>query len=153
MTEEEDKRKKENSSNDSLSARFSSEREEWRERLEGYAIRFRDIYQIGDLLTDIYSARQIAVEYLHTLLSHMTKLNRVMREKKVERYEHYTRNYEMRLDKDIKFEFMMNDIAVVVERRELLQNHIDYFRETIKTVDTMCYGIKHRLSLEEYRRG
>jgi hypothetical protein len=153
MTEEENAKKKDSSSNESLASRFSVEREEWKDKIESYSIRFRDIYQMGDLLTDLYSSRQIVVEYLHTLMSHMTKLNRVFREKKVERHEFYTRNYDVRLDKDVKFEYVMNDIAIVTERRELLQTHIDYFRETIKTIDTMCYGVKHRIALEEYRRG
>jgi hypothetical protein len=153
MTEEETAKKKDSSSNESLASRFSVEREEWKDKVESYSIRFRDIYQMGELLTDLYSSRQIVVEYLHTLMSHMTKLNRVFREKKVERHEFYTRNYDVRLDKDVKFEYVMNDIAIVSERRELLQTHIDYFRETIKTIDTMCYGVKHRIALEEYRRG
>lgn len=153
MTEEENEKKKENSSNESLTSRFSTEREDWREKIESYSLRFRDIYQVGDLLTDLYSSRQIVVEYLHTLMSHMTKINKVFREKKVERHEFYTRNYDIRLDKDVKFEYVMNDIAIVSERRDLLQTHIDYFRETIKTIDTMCYGVKHRIALEEYRRG
>jgi len=53
----------------------------------------------------------------------------------------------------MKYEYIAKDLAVIVERREYLQNHLEYFRETVKTIDTMCFGIKHRISLEEYRRG
>jgi hypothetical protein len=59
----------------------------------------------------------------------------------------------MRLDKDPKNDLINTDLGDIVERRELLQNHLDYFRETVRTIDTLCYGIKHRMALEEYRRG
>jgi hypothetical protein len=141
------------SSNDALYSRFAAEREEWSTKIGGYAARLRDIYQVGDLLTDLYSQRQIAVEYTHTLMAHLTKINIVYREKRQERFEYYSRSYDLRLDKDMKYEYIAKDLSVIVERREYLQNHLEYFRETVKTIDTMCFGIKHRISLEEYRRG
>ncbi len=141
------------SSNDALYGRFAAEREEWSTKIGGYAARLRDIYQVGDLLTDLYSQRQIAVEYTHTLMAHLTKINIVYREKRQERFEYYSRSYDLRLDKDMKYEYIAKDLSVIVERREYLQNHLEYFRETVKTIDTMCFGIKHRISLEEYRRG
>jgi len=111
------------------------------------------MYEVADLQTDLYSNRQIVVDYTHTLMNHLTRINRVFREKKIERWEHYTRNYDLRMDKDPKELHIYVDIADVVERKDLLQTHLEFFRETIKTIDTMCYGIKHRLSLEEYKRG
>ena len=65
----------------------------------------------------------------------------------------YTQNYDLRLDKDPKMLFIDVDLAEIVERREMLQNHLDYMRETLRSIDTICYGVKHRISLEEYRRG
>jgi len=141
------------SSNEALYIRFATEREDWSAKIGGYAHRLRDIYSVGDLLTDLYSQRQIAVEYSHTLMAHLTKINIIYREKRQERFEFYSRSYDLRLDKDMKYEYIAKDLAVIVERREYLQNHLEYFRETVKTIDTMCFGIKHRISLEEYRRG
>ena len=115
--------------------------------------RLRDVYNLADLLTDVYSSRQIALEYTHTLMSHLSRVNKVFRERKIERFNHYSRNYELRLDKDFKYDHIHADLNDIVERRELLQNHLDYFRETIHTIDNLTFGIKHRMSLEEYRRG
>ncbi len=142
-----------NSSNDPIYSRFRKEREEWSEKVTDMSDRLRDIHRLSDLMTEIYSSRQIAVEYTHTLMSHLTKVNRIYRERRVERYDHYTRNYDIRLDKDPKNDLINTDLGDIVERRELLQNHLDYFRETIRTIDTLCFGIKHRMALEEYRRG
>jgi hypothetical protein len=108
---------------------------------------------VAELQTDVYSYRQIAVDYSHTLMTHLSKVNQIFRAKKIERWEHYTRNYDLRMDKDPKELHILVDIAEVNERKELLQNHLEYFRETVRTIDTLTYGIKHRIQLEEYKRG
>lgn len=141
------------SSNDAIYQRFKTEREEWSAKISEYSHRLKDIYAVGDLLTDVYSQRQIALEYSHTLMSHLIKVNKVYREKRQERYDFYSRNYDIRLDKEAKYEHISYDLTEIVERRELLQNHLDYMRETVKTIDNIGFGIKHRISLEEYRRG
>jgi len=141
------------SNNDLIYLRFRKEREEWSDKVTDMSNRLKDIHHLSDLMTEIYSNRQIAVEYTHTLMTHLTKINRIYRERRVERYDHYTRNYDIRLDKDPKNDIINVDLADIVERRDLLQNHLDYFRETVRTIDTLCFGIKHRMSLEEYRRG
>ena len=115
--------------------------------------RLRDIYKVADLQTDIYSYRQVAVEYCHTLQVHLQKVNHIFRARKIERWEHYTRNYDLRMDKEPKELHIYVDIVDINERRELLLNHLEFMRETIKTIDTISFGIKHRIQLEEYRRG
>ena len=145
--------KPQSSSNDAIYGRLKKEREDWGEKVADMSERIRDIYKLGDLLTDLYSSRQIAVEHSHIMMTHLSKVNRIYREKKAERFNHYTRNYDIRLDKDPKMLFIDVDLADIVERRELLQNHMEFFRETVRTIDAMCYGVKHRMSLEEYRRG
>jgi len=141
------------SKNDSLHARFHTERDTWTQLVQSLAERLKNIFDCAELLTDLYSQRQIAGDYIHELTAHSSKLNRVFRERKKERFLHYTQNYDLRLDKDPKLLFIDVDLADLVERREILQNHLDYMRETLRSIDTICYGVKHRISLEEYRRG
>jgi hypothetical protein len=141
------------SKNEGLHARFQTEREEWTTKVQSLTERLKSIYDCAELLTDLYSQRQIAGDYIHELVAHSSKLNRVYRERKRERFLHYTQNYDLRLDKDPKMLFIDVDLADLVERREILQNHLDFMRETLRSIDTICYGVKHRIALEEYRRG
>ena len=142
-----------NNINEQLITRFKKEREEWTERIKNMSERLKDIYEIAELQVDLYSYRQIAVEYCHTLMVHLSKVNHVFRARKIERWEHYTRNYDLRMDKDPKELHIYVDIADVNERKELLQNHLDFMRESTKTIDSMTFGIKYRIQLEEYKRG
>jgi len=154
MSEENIKTQMETSSkNDSLYGRFAKEREDWTTRITSLTERLKNIYDVAELLTDLYTHRQLAGDYIHELVALSTRLNRAYRERKKERFLFYTQNYDLRLDKDPKMLFIDVDLAEIVERREMLQNHLDYMRETLRSVDTICYGVKHRISLEEYRRG
>lgn len=139
--------------NEQIHKRFATEREDWTSKVTSLSERLRNIYELSDLLTDLYSQRQIAVEYTHTIMGHMTKVNKIFREKKVERFDFYTRQYDIRLDKDPKNDRIAADLTDIVERRELLQNHLDYMRESVKTIDGLCYAVKHRMELEQYKRG
>lgn len=141
------------SKNETLYRRFADEREDWTNRVKALAERLKNIYEVGDLLTDLYSQRQVAGDYVHEIVALSSRLNRIYRERKRERFLHYTQNYDLRLEKDPKMLFIEVDLAELVERRELIQNHLDYMRETLRSIDTICYGVKHRIALEEYRRG
>lgn len=141
------------SKNEVLYARFAKERDDWTTRVSSLSERLKSIYDVAELLVDLYSQRQIAGDYGHELVSHTSRLNRIYRERKRERFMHYTQNFDLRLDKDPKALFIDVDLAELVERREILQNHLDFMRETLRSIDTICYGVKHRISLEEYRRG
>lgn len=153
MLEENTNQETASSKNDPLYRRFSNEREDWTGRVKGLAERLKDIHEVGDLLTDLYSQRQIAGDYVHEIVSLSSKMNRIYRERKRERFLYYTQNYDLRLEKDPKMLFIEVDLAEIVERRELIQNHLDFMRETLRSIDTICYGVKHRIALEEYRRG
>ncbi len=153
MIEETQDERSQNSSNEAFYKRFAEERTEWTNKVRDMSERMKNIYELADLQTDLYSQRQIALDYSHVLLTHLTKINRIFRERRNERWEHYTRNYDLRMDKDPKELHIAVDLADIVERKELLQNHLDFMRETIKTIDTQCFGVKYRISLEEYRRG
>lgn len=153
MSEERTQEMETSSKNDALYVRFSKEREKWSEVVQSLSERLRNIYDVAEMLTDLYSQRQIAGDYIHELVALSAKINRVYRERKKERFLHYTQNYDLRLDKDPKMLFIDVDLADLVERREILQNHLDYMRETLRSIDTICFGVKYRISLEEYRRG
>jgi len=153
MSEITENKEEVSSKNDLLYSRFSTERTEWTEKISSLSERLKSIYDVAELLTDLYSQRQIAGDYVHELVSHTSRLNRIYRERKRERFLYYTQNFDLRLEKDPKMLFIDVDLADLVERREILQNHLEFMRETLRSIDTICYGVKHRISLEEYRRG
>lgn len=150
---EENKNQQPENSSEKINKRFEEERVHWKNTVTQMSDRMRDIYSVSDLLTDLYSQRQIALEYSHTLMSHLIRLNKLLRGKKAEKWLHYTQNYDLRLDKDPKNLLIDVDLGPLIEQKEMVENHLNYMRETVKSIDTMCFGVKYRISLEEFRRG
>lgn len=140
------------SKKESLTERFERERGEWQNKIEKMTIGMRDIYECSSVLTDALSERQIALEYTHTLMTLLSKINADLREKKKERFIFYSQNYDIRLDKDPKNMFIDVDLRKQVLLQEIFSNHLSYMRGTIDTIDKLIFGIKWRLQLEEYKR-
>lgn len=141
-----------NSSENTLVKRFEKERSEWINKIQEFSDQLKHISYIGELMTEVYSQRQIALEYSHTLMEHLIKINKSIREKRHELYLHYTFNHDVRLDKDARESHIGYDMSGILEKKDIVQNHFDYMRDTIKTIDNIIYAIKYRISLEEYQR-
>jgi len=138
---------------DKISSKFEKERKDWKEKIDGMSKNMRDIYNCSTVLSDMLTARQIALEYTHTLIGVLSKINADLREKKKERFLYYSQSYDLRLDKDPKNMFIDVDLKKQVMLQELFQNHLTYMKGTIDSLDKIYYGIKWRIQLEEYKRG
>jgi hypothetical protein len=102
---------------------------------------------------ELYSKRQIAVEYIHklaTLQSRMKK-NHAVEWRKA--YDSLMLDHDYRYTEREKNKAADDKTAGSKLRIEILQTHIDFFRDTVKTIDNMIFGVKHRLEIEDFRRG
>jgi len=137
---------------ETLIERFYRERREWETKIKGLASRIKDIDEIASLQVDVYSARQELVEYYHYLVSLIASKNKELRKKKRERIEYYTTGFDYKLDKDQKQMYIMVDLEDLYTSRDALENHMKYIGASMNTVDNIIFGIKHRITLEEYKR-
>jgi len=137
---------------ENIEERFSRERSEWLTRMDNLTAKTRDIYTCSEALVDALSERQKALEYTHTLMSLVSKINATLREKKKERIMYYNMEHDYKLDKGHKEMFTEVDLKKDVMLQECLSNHLSYMRGTIDTYDKLLYGIKYRIQLEEFRR-
>lgn len=132
---------------------FSEERAEWKEKIQVISLSLKNIKTVAEAQVELFSNRQILLEYSFKLAHIITKLStkeRVERSKKI-------REYSER--KDIKYgsnetkTLVEGDISEVLEKIDLVENHRKFIDQTIQTVDHMLYGIRQRIALEEYLRG
>jgi hypothetical protein len=132
--------------------RFDRERLEWTNKIESLSVKLKEIDEMAILQTQVYSERQHAVEYYHYLMTLLANKNREYRKKYKERFEFYSNSYDYRVKDDIKNSFIANDLSDIFSIKESLDNHMKFMDKTIGTIDNIIYGIKHRISLEEYKR-
>ena len=143
---------KEDHQNETISERFNKERRSWEGKVKELSKRIKNINSIAELQVDVYSARQELVEYYHYLTSLVGKKNAEIRKRKRERIEYYTTGYDFKLDKEQKQMYIMVDLEDLYMQRDEMENHMKYIGSTMGTVDNIIFGIKHRITLEEYKR-
>ena len=135
-----------------LRNKFLAERKEWLEKVKKMAQGMYKIEQIAETQVDLFSNRQVIIEYNHELLANMSSINKMYKEKRKLRFVEYNEKYDIRLQKAEKDIMIDGDLSEISERIELLGDQIKFYDKTIQTIDHMLYGVKSRISLEEFRR-
>ena len=106
-----------------------------------------------DVQVDLYSERQVATDYIHELTVLFSKLKKLYLAEWKKAYDALSLNEDLRYNEREKNKFADEKSAASKLKMEILQNHIDYFRETVKTIDSMTFGVKHRIEIEDFKRG
>ena len=82
----------------------------------------------------------------------MVKLNAKYRKDKADRLRHYSESVQIKYGANEKTPLIEGDLSELKERMDMVDSQISFFNETMKTVDHMLYGIRHRIMLEDYLR-
>ena len=132
---------------------FIRERNEWTERIKLLAVRLKNIKEVAGVQVDLFSYRQILLEYNSSLLQVMTKLNSKLRKDRGDRLKYYSENHQVKYGANEKTPLIDADLSELKERIEIVDTQIGFLNETIKTVDFMLYGVKDRIRVQEFLIG
>ena len=99
------------------------------------------------------SLRQRLLEENHVLIENFTQLKKLYREKKGEEWIDSSKNSQIRYSSNEKATIVDGKTASIKERLELVENQIDFYSESIKTVDAVLYGIKSRIDVQRLLDG
>ena len=132
---------------------FENERAEWKEKVQVLAIQMKDIQTLAKAQVDMFSSRQVLLEYSYKLASIISKLSSRYRSDKANKLRHYSENNDVRYGSTEKTVLIEGDLTEITEKIELVESHRKFIDQTIQTVDHMLYGVKSRISLEDYLRG
>lgn len=133
--------------------KFESEREEWSREVSEISKRFRDVDTLMDTQVDLYSKRQQAVEYTHELMVLHARIKKSWMSEWKKHYESLIIDQDYRYSEKERQKFADEKTGDMKLKVDVLQVHIDFFKETTKTIDNMIFGVKHRLEIEDFRRG
>lgn len=132
---------------------FDQERSEWKERIQVLSLEMKDIKTLAKAQVDLFSQRQVLLEYSYKLASIVSKLNSKYRTEKSRKLKDYSERSDVRYGANEKTVLIEGDISEITEKIELVEGHRKFIDQTVQTVDHMLYGIKSRIALEEYLRG
>lgn len=136
-----------------LIERFELERQEWTSLIKNIASRFKIIENMVEVQVDLYSYRQLAVDYMQQLSILQSKLKKNYETEWKKAYDDLTFNQDFRYNERERAKFATEKTSSSKFKIDILQIHIEYFRETIKTLDNMIFGVKHRIEIEDFKRG
>jgi hypothetical protein len=132
---------------------FENERAEWKEKVQVLAIEMKDIKTLAKAQVDMFSSRQVLLEYSYKLASIISKLSSRYRSDKANKLRHYSENNDVRYGSNEKTVLIEGDLTEITEKIELVESHRKFIDQTVQTVDHMLYGVRQRIALEEYLRG
>jgi len=132
---------------------FENERSEWKETIQVIAIQMKDIKTLAKAQVDLFSQRQVLLEYSYKLAAIVSKLNSKLRVEKSKKLKDYSERSDVRYGANEKTVLIDGDLTEIAEKIELVESHRKFIDQTIQTVDHMLYGIKSRIALEDYLRG
>lgn len=137
-----------------LDERLTSKRTQWKNKINELTSKLKNLEGIADLLNEVYSQRQIAVDYYHYLVSLYARINKKYRKDYALKYNTYTWNSQRRYPNEkTKVNQILTEMELIVMQKELISNHLKYMDNTIQTIDKLLFGIKYRIDIEQINRG
>jgi hypothetical protein len=132
---------------------FEQERAEWREKIQIISLKIKNIQTVAEAQVDLFTTRQILLEYSYKLAQIISKLTVREKQEKSKKLKEYTEAKDIRYGSNEKSTLIEGDLAEIKEKIELVEGHRKYIDQTVQTVDHGLYGIRQRIALEDYLRG
>jgi hypothetical protein len=133
--------------------RFEDERAEWTEKVKVLALYMKDIKTLATAQVDLFGSRQALLEYSYKLAQIVSKLNTKYKAEKSKKMREITENTDYKYGSNEKTLIIEGDLSEISGKIEMVESHRKFIDQTVQTIDHMLYGVKSRISLEDYLRG
>ena len=131
-----------------LDKKLSAQRTEWTNNIKELSQSLRRLNQLEETIAEVLSSRQSLVEqisYLNMKVKEQrNKVNVRYREAYIRYYEYYYKLGEKQKEK-----FIETDLADENMILSHLENQVEFFRDSVKTLDNMGFAIRNRLALKD----
>ena len=132
-----------------ISTKFQARRSEVSKEIYENIEKLSNLKTLKDAQVNMLSLRQRLLEDNHTLLEHITALRKKFRDEKADTMETLSKNLQLRYQANEKNVVIEGRTSVTKEYLEIFENQISFFNESIKTIDSIIFGIKTRLDIEK----
>ena len=145
---------KKEKNNQDLREVFERERKEITELIKNLNQKIRIITEIPELQVELYSYRQIIVEKRAQLYSTLSVIKKSLKNKRKKAYIETKTNNDISIKSAIDTNIFVEDyIREESEKIDLLELQINFMEESINTLDRVIFGIKNRISIEDFLVG
>lgn len=140
--------------NPTLEDHIAATHKKWNANIEHLNNLMKTVPDARELLNKVYTSRQDLVDYYHTWLIKCNIFLRRYRQKYAAEYNNVKTNSQIRYTTEAAVLAQVeSNMADLIYEKELYDNHADYIKATIRTIDDIIYGVKDLIELEKLISG
>jgi transcriptional regulator with AAA-type ATPase domain len=136
-------------SSSQISTKFKAKREEVSAEILQSIEKMSSFKNLKEVQVTMLSLRQRLLEDSHTLLEHLSVIRKKYKTEKSSQMENISENLQHRYQYNEKTVIIEGKTAATKEMMDLIENQINFFNESIKTVDNVLFGLKTRVEIEK----
>jgi len=133
--------------NISLEEKLKTERHEWNEKIEALIKSIGFNSKLAEAQIYQLSYRQMIIEQISAYKILFEKQQEAMDAQMCSRFRDYTLTYDIKLSSSEKQQFAQTDLKGYKLQLKLIETQIQYFTESIKTLDNLGFAIKNRITI------
>jgi hypothetical protein len=131
-----------------LESRLLKDRKDWGDKITDLVSKIKNIDDLSECQVIMLSYRQILLDKVSEFKTTIYKRNNLWERHYKTEWRSYSLNYDMKLTNSEKSQFIKADLSELRVQIRMLETHIDYYQECIKTLDNMAFAIRNRITLE-----
>ena len=139
--------KKIRKSNTELEKKLLADRKEWGKKISIIVDMVKNISQLAECQVLMLSYRQIILDKIIDIKSIVYKRKGFWEKHFKNKWRYYSLNYDVKLSNAEKNQFIKADLSELKIQLNLLESHIDYYHECVRTLDNMAFAVRNRISL------
>lgn len=132
-----------------LEKRLDDERKKWKNSINELVKQLKKAEGLVEAQIQMLSYREIFVEKLAEYKSLSLKQSKKFDVFYKDQYREYTINYDIKLTPAEKNQFIKADLGNLKIQIDLIETQINFFQESIKTMDAMSFAVNNRVKLAE----
>ena len=135
--------------NDRLEDRLTQDRLEWRDKIKDLIYKSKNMSELAECQVYMLSYRQIILDKMGEFKTTIYKRKATWEKYFKEAWRNYSLDYDLKLTGGEKQQFIKADLASLKTQISLLESHVEYYHECIRTLDNMAFAIRNRIRLED----
>jgi len=135
--------------NAELEKRLVSDRNDWQDKIKTLIQKIKSVSELADCQVHMLSYRQILLDKIAEFKTIVYKRNASLDKYYRSQYREYTLNYDIKLTSGEKNTFIKAELSALRTQINILESHINYYQECIKTLDNMAFAIRNRIRLND----
>jgi hypothetical protein len=125
------------------------DRDKWSKKIRDLVAMLRNMNEISEAQVLMLSYRQMLLDTTSSFQASLYKKNVSFDAFYKSKFREYTLDYDIKLNGGEKEKLIRSDLSIIQRQIHLLESHIDYYKECIRTLDNMGFAIRNRIKVAE----